>query len=133
MQIAATAKNIRISPQKVRTLVEEIKKMKPQDAIDILGLVNRSAATPLKKTIAAAIANAKHNHALDTNQLVFKSIQIGQGRVLKRFRPVSRGRAHAILKRTSYINVMLEGQETKTNKSNTTNKKEKGDANGPKS
>ena len=118
MEITATAKNIRISPQKVRIVVEEIKKTKPQEAVALLDFVAKSAAQPLKKVIASAIANAKNNLGLDAKTLVFKSIQVGGGRSLKRFRAVSRGRSHAILKRTSHIKVVLVVEKNKTNKSN---------------
>lgn len=121
MQIQATARNIRISPTKVRLVVDQIKKMKPQDSIALLGLVNKSAAIPVKKVIASAIANAKHNQKLDEKSLVIKSIEVNQGRTLKRWQPVSRGRAHSILKRTSHIKVVLETREEKTNTSNKSN------------
>lgn len=137
MEVTATAKNIRISPQKVRLVVDEIKKMKPQEAIEILAHVNKRAALPLKKVMASAIANAKHNFGIDSQTLVIKSISVGNGRMLKRFRPVSRGRAHGILRKTSHITVVLEGQESKTNKPNTLDKSDKkeeaGGYNGPKS
>ena len=125
MQIQATAKNIRISHTKVRLVVDQIKKMKPQDSIALLTLINKSAAVPLKKVIASAIANAKHNQKLDEKSLVFKSIEVNQGRTLKRWQPVSRGRAHSILKRTSHIKVILEAGEDKTNMSNKSKTSEK--------
>lgn len=127
MQVTATAKNIRISPQKVRIVVDQIKKTKPQEAVAILDFVGKSAAKPLKKVIASALANAKNNSGISADTLVFKSIEVGGGRSIRRFRAVSRGRAHAILKRTSHIKVVLVGEKNKTNKSNmssTSNKKE---------
>ena len=137
MEIAATAKNIRVSPQKVRLVVDQIKQMKPQMAITMLGYVNKRAALPIKKVVASALANAKHNFNVDENSLVFKSLQVTEGRRFKRWRPISRGRAHSILKRTSHIKVVLEVKEDKTNspnKSNMSNKKKlKGGQNGSKS
>jgi large subunit ribosomal protein L22 len=139
MEITAQAKNIRISPQKVRIVMDEIKKMKPQEAIDVLALVNKHSAQPLKKVIASALANAKHNFGIEAGSLAFKTLQVGPGRLIKRFRPVSRGRAHAILKRTSHITIVLEGEKAKADKSNKQlvlpqpDKKEKGVKNGTKS
>ena len=137
MQVTAIAKNIRTSPQKVRLVVDQIKKMKPQDAIAILDFTNKRVSLPIKKVMSSAVANAKHNFGIDQNALVIKSIQVTQGPMSKRYRPVSRGRAHSILRRTSHITVVLEGQESKTNKSNTSDKSDKkeeaGGNNGPKS
>lgn len=131
MEVTATAKNIRISPQKVRLVVDQIRKMEPRDAIAILDHVTKSAAIPVKKVIASALANAKNNRKIDETSLFFKSIQVNEGRVLKRWQPVSRGRAHSILKRTSHIKVVLE---TKEEKSNMSDKKEpKGGHHGAKS
>src|SRR3989338_4414431 len=79
-------------------------------ALSILDFTSKSASRPLKKVIASAIANAKNNFGLAEQTLKFKSIFVEKGPVLKRFRPVARGRAHSILKRTSRISVVLEGE-----------------------
>ncbi|KKR78045.1 MAG: 50S ribosomal protein L22 [Candidatus Curtissbacteria bacterium GW2011_GWA1_40_9] len=113
MEIKALANNIRISPQKVRLVVAQIKKMKPQEAIDILEFVPQKAAKPLKKAIGAAIANAKNNFNLDDTTLIFREINVGKGMVFKRYRPISRGRAHSILRQTSNIRIVLSGEKTK--------------------
>ncbi|MCR4324577.1 MAG: 50S ribosomal protein L22 [Candidatus Curtissbacteria bacterium] len=110
MEVIATAKNIRISPQKVSIVTDQIKKVKPADGIAVLDFVDKSAAKPVKKVIASAIANAKNNFNLDEGTLSFKSIIVTKGPVFKRYRAVSRGRAHPILKRTSHIRIVLEGQ-----------------------
>ncbi|OGD97408.1 50S ribosomal protein L22 [Candidatus Curtissbacteria bacterium RIFCSPLOWO2_01_FULL_38_11b] len=137
MEVTATAKNIRVSPNKVRLVVDQIKKMQPNDALRILDFVQKSASLPLKKVIASAIANAKNNHNLKEENLTFTEIQVGLGQVFKRYRPISRGRAHSILKRTSNIRVVLEAKEDKTNtpnKSDVSDKKEpKGGYSGAKS
>lgn len=113
MEVTAIAKNIRISPKKVGLLVAQIKKMKPQQALEILDFTSKSSAKPVKKVIASAIANAKNNLGLDQTSLRFKSITVGKGPVFKRYQPISRGRAHSILKRTSNIKVILEGEQKK--------------------
>ena len=79
MQIAATAKYVRISPEKVRLVVGQIKKMPPASAIKVLNFVPKKAASILKKVIASAIANAKNNYGLREDSLVFKEIQVGKG------------------------------------------------------
>ncbi len=113
MEVTASARNIRISPEKVRLVVDQIKKLSPAKSIAVLGLVNKSSARPLKKVVASAIANAKNNFGLDEQTLTFKSILVGKGRMSKRFQAVARGRAHSILKRTSHITVTLEGEQKK--------------------
>lgn len=111
MQVSATAKNVRVSPQKVKLVVDQIQRMPPEKAITMLSFVNKSAARPLKKVIASAIANAKNNFGV--NDLTFKSILVGKGMVFKRSQPVAKGRPHPILKRTSHITVILEGEQKK--------------------
>lgn len=113
MEITATAKNVRVSPKKVRLVVAQIKKMSPSKAVLLLDFINKSSALPLKKVISSAIANAKNNFGLEEASLAFKSILVGKGIVFKRYQPVARGRAHPILKRTSHIQVILEGEEKK--------------------
>ena len=113
MEVKAIAKNIRISPKKVRLVVDQIKNRKPQDAVKILDFVNKRSAPAVKKAIMSAIANAKNNYALDEGSLVFKQISASKGLMFKRFRPVSRGRVHHILKRASHLTVVLEGEEKK--------------------
>lgn len=113
MQVYAIAKNVRVSPFKARLVVEKIKRMQPAHAVQVLDFVPKAAAKPIKKVVMSAIANAKNNNGLDENSLKFKEIQVGHGITFKRFRPVSRGRAHHILKRTSTIRVVLEGDTSK--------------------
>ena len=111
MEVRAIAKNIRISPKKVRLVVDQIRNKKPQDAVKILDFVNKRSAPAVKKVIMSAIANAKNNYALDEGSLVFKQISASKGLSFKRYRPVSRGRVHHILKRASHLTVVLEGEQ----------------------
>lgn len=111
--VYATGNGLRVSPKKAKLVVDQIKKLPPQDAIKMLDFVNKGSAPLLKKLILSAIANAKNNNGLDENTLKFKEILVGRGMVFKRYRAVSRGRAHHILKRTSNIKVVLEGEQTK--------------------
>lgn len=108
--VKSSAKNVRISSEKVNLVVAQIKKMSPVGATNILNFVTKSSSPVLKKVVASAIANAKNNFHLDENSLVFKELYVTKGPMYKRFQPVSRGRAHTIFKRTSHINVILEGK-----------------------
>src|SRR3989304_10550069 len=113
MEVLAIPKNVRMSPEKVRLVVDQIKKMTPQQAIKILDFVPKKSSLPLKKVITSAIANAKNNFNLSEDSLTFREISVTKGIVFKRFRAVARGRAHPILKRTSHIKVVLEGEQKK--------------------
>lgn len=104
----AQQKYIRISPRKVRLIVNLIRDLSPSEALEQLKFTRKAAALPIAKTIKQAIANATKNANAVESNLKFNSIQIGEGTTLKRWQAVSRGRAHPILKRTSHITVLLE-------------------------
>jgi large subunit ribosomal protein L22 len=108
MQFIAVQKNTRQAPRKVRLVANTIKKMELPKAIEQLAVMERRASTVVLKTLHQAIANAKNNHGVDPSDLVIKEITIGTGPTFKRFRAVSRGRAHGILKRSSHVRVVLE-------------------------
>lgn len=108
MLIKAEQKHIRMSPRKVRLIADSIRGLPVNAAVVTLERINKFAAVPVRKTLSQAIANAVNNHGLKENELTLKSIQVGEGATLKRWQPVSRGRAHAILKRTSHIRIVLE-------------------------
>jgi large subunit ribosomal protein L22 len=113
MEISASANTIRISPRKVRAVAEVIKTLPPKLALAKLMLMPRRAAVPLAKVLKSAIANAEHNGKLTVENLMVKAILVGEGSSLKRWRPVSRGRAHAYKKRTSSIRIVLTGNTQK--------------------
>ena len=102
----STQKFIRMSPTKIRVVVEAIKKMSPEKAVEVLPYVGKRAAEPLQKTIKSAIANARMQGA-KPEELVFKEIQIGEGPRLKRGRAASKGRYHSIVKKMAHIRVVL--------------------------
>lgn len=113
MEIIATQKFVRMSPQKLRLVVRVVKEIKdPDKLLAYLELIKKRAAGPILKTVKQALGNAKNNLRL-IDKLKVKEIQIGEGPRLKRFRAGSRGIARPILKRTSHIRVVLESQEDK--------------------
>ena len=107
MEVKAEAKYIRISPRKVRLVVNAIRGLTPQKALTYLKFVNKSGAVPISKVIKSAMANAQNNFGLKPEDLKFKKIRVESGPTLKRWQAVSRGRAHSIMKRTSHIKVIL--------------------------
>lgn len=62
------------------------------------------------KVVASAVANAVHNDSQDHTMLMISSVSITQGLVYRRINPISRGRAHRILKRTSHVDLSLSAQ-----------------------
>mgnify|MGYP000471043569 CR=1 FL=1 len=107
METKATAKHIRMSPKKVRLVVDVIRGKEVNKALAQLNFINKKAVKPVKKVVESAIANAQHNYDLDKNNLYIKEICVDKGRTLYRYTPRALGRATPIRKRTSHINVTL--------------------------
>lgn len=110
-QAQAVMKYIRISPQKVRSVANEIRGKGVREAVGILTFTPRKAAGFLKKTVNSAISNAENNLNLNKDALYISEIYIDEGPTLKRFRPRARGSADRILKRTSHITVVVRERE----------------------
>ncbi|HIX06928.1 MAG TPA: 50S ribosomal protein L22 [Candidatus Borkfalkia faecipullorum] len=106
----ATARHIRMSPYKVRRALALIRGKSVNEAAAILEYANIVSAEPVKKVLLSAAANAEHNFGMDRGDLVVSEAFADQGPTLKRMNPVSKGRAHSILKRTSHITVILDVQ-----------------------
>ena len=111
MLIKAEQKFLRMSPRKLRLVAESLRGIKsPALALEYLEAMQKTAALPIAKAIKTAVANAKNNMKLSEDTLKIKSLEINDGPSYKRFRPVSRGQAHAIKKYTSHIRVVLEAE-----------------------
>lgn len=109
--VTAHQKFIRQTPQKLRLVADMIRKLRPATAMVQLEVSTKKAAGEIAKVVNQAIKNATNNSGLKPETLKFKEIQIMEGPTYKRWNPVSRGRAHKILKRTSHIKVVLEGEK----------------------
>lgn len=107
MEARAVAKYIRMSPQKVRLVVDLVRGKKIEDARQILLFTRKYAAGPVSKVLNSALANAKQNPNMDENILYVKEIFVDPGPSLKRWRARAQGRAAAIKKRMSHITVIL--------------------------
>lgn len=107
MQAAAHARHIRISPRKVKLVLDLIRGKQVGEAIAILRHTPKSASPILEKLLNSAIANAEHNNSLDPNKLVISEAYANQGPTMKRFRPRAMGRASRINKRTSHITIVV--------------------------
>ncbi|GCD93905.1 50S ribosomal protein L22 [Embleya hyalina] len=111
MEARAQARYIRVTPMKARRVVDLIRGMNAAEAQAVLRFAPQAASEPVGKVLDSAIANAGHNHNLDTNNLYVSSAYVDEGPTLKRFRPRAQGRAYRIRKRTSHITVVVAEKE----------------------
>ena len=107
MQTTAKLNHLRQSPRKVRLVANAIRGLDISAAQDKLRLMNRGAAPILLKLLKSAAANAKNNFDLAQDNLFIKEIKVNEGQTLKRWMPRAFGRASAIGKRTSHIDLIL--------------------------
>ena len=112
MQIRAVAKDTRVSPRKVRLLVDMVRGKKVDEALTMLRFTTSPTAQVVAKVIKSAAANAESNFQMSTSDLKIVRIFADEARTLKRFRPRSRGRVSPILKRSSHITVIVAEQES---------------------
>lgn len=104
----AVAKYIRISPYKVRIVLDIIRGKGYTEAAAILENTTKAAAPAILKVLNSAAANAENNLNMARSDLYVAECFCDQGPTLKRIQPVSKGRAHRINKRTSHITVVLD-------------------------
>lgn len=107
MEVKATAQQVRISANKVRQVLALIRGKKASDALLVLKCTPNRGARCVEKVLKSAIANADHNFGLDMDKLMVKKATADQGSYMKRFRPVSMGRAHAYRHHTCHITVAV--------------------------
>jgi large subunit ribosomal protein L22 len=111
MQAKAVAKYVRISPRKVRQVVNVIRGKKVNEALAILNFIPNGSRVDVAKVLKSAVANAEHNYDMNVNDLVITEIFVDQGPTIKRIRPRAMGRADQIRKRTSHITVVVGEKE----------------------
>src|SRR4030042_5345341 len=110
MQIKTYQKTIRISPRKLKTMITTIKGMDLAAIQNTLPFTAKRSARILAKVLKQAAANAKIKEP-DLKRWSLVSIQALKGPTSKRFKAVSRGRAHSIMKRTSHLRIVMETHE----------------------
>lgn len=113
MKVQASAKMQRISPRKVRLVLDAVRGMSAAEAERALMSMNKKGARIVLKLLKSAVANADHNFNIDTKTLVISSLMANEGPTMKRYRPRAFGRATMIRKRTSHIHIELEGEPKK--------------------
>ena len=107
-QITAQLNYLRISPRKVRAVVELLKGLDVDSAQAQLRYLTKRSAKPLNKLLNSAVANARNNFGLDKNYLYIKEITVNEGMKLKRFKPKGFGLAMPIQRKTSHVKVVLD-------------------------
>jgi large subunit ribosomal protein L22 len=108
LQVRAISKYVQGAPIKMRRVVNSVRGMRAQKALEVLALLPQAAARPVWKTVKSALANAEQNYALDAEDMVVAQIMVDEGPRMRRFRAGARGRYKPIKKRYSHITVVLE-------------------------
>ena len=107
MEVKARLKHLKMSPRKVRLVVDVVRDMEVNKALDQLRFVNKKASRPIEKLMLSCIANAENNYDLSKDNLFVKEIKVTEGPTLHRWMPRAFGRATPIRKRTSHVDVVL--------------------------
>jgi len=103
----AVAKFIRISPRKIRQVIDLIRGKDVKEAMAILKYTPKRASVPVAKVVKSAAANAEHNYDMDGDSLFVAACYVDQGSTLKRWQPRAMGRADVLRHRTSHITVIV--------------------------
>jgi large subunit ribosomal protein L22 len=104
----AIARQVRMSPTKIRRVVDQIRGMDVEDALNTCTFAPQAASEPVYKVIASAASNAEQTENLKRADLYVSQAFVDQGITIRRIRPRARGSASRILKRSSHITVVVE-------------------------
>lgn len=111
MEAIAKTKYLRMSPIKMRRVLDLVRGMNVEEALNLLHFTRKNAAEPIAKTIQAAYANLgsrEEGERINMTEVYIKTAFVDGGATLKRFRPMSMGRAGKIRKRTSHLTIIVE-------------------------
>ena len=111
MEARAYLRGLRITPRKVKIVLDLIRNKPVGTAVGILMNTPKAASEPLLKLVKSAAAHAENNHGMDPSKLYVKECFVGPARVMKRMMPRARGSADVILKRSSNITMVLAEKE----------------------
>ena len=106
-EVKAIARYIRMSPFKVRRVLDQIRGRSYREALIILEFMPYRACDPVLKVLRSAAANAEHNEGIDRASLIVSTAFADQGPVFKRYQPRAQGRAYQIRKPTCHITVAV--------------------------
>ena|SRR3989344_4874381 len=105
--VKAQLNNVRLSPRKVRLVVNVVKGKNALKALEQLEFISRRPADPLVKLLKSALANAENNFNMVRSNLYIQEFYVDEGTKLKRYRPKAFGRAGEIQKKTSHVHLVL--------------------------
>jgi large subunit ribosomal protein L22 len=108
MESQAITKYVRLSPRKVRLVVDQIRGKGVEEALNILKFVSKRSAGIVAKTLRTAVANAENTQSVDVDRLYVKQVKVDEGGIWKRQTPRAQGRATRIRKRLSHITIVLD-------------------------
>ncbi len=108
----AILRHARISPRKVKIVLDLIRGKDVEMAMAILKNTNKSASEYLIKLLKSAVANAENNFSLDASKLYVSECYVCPGPTLKRMMPRAKGSANRILKRTSHVTLAVKERDT---------------------
>lgn len=111
MEVKAKARFIRMSPRKIRLVIDMIRGLSVNQARLQLHVMKKAAAEPVEKLLESAVANAEHNFQLKAQDLYIKQIIADGGPTLDRWRARAFGRAASIRRRTTHISITLEPRQ----------------------
>mgnify|MGYP001613160835 CR=1 FL=1 len=114
IEVRASLRYLRMSAKKVRLVINAIKGLPINEALNRLQLINKLATREVGKLVRSAVANAEHNFKLNKDDLYIKSAVANQGPSLHRWIPAAFGSAHPIIKRSCHIEVVLAVNSAKT-------------------
>ena len=107
MQVSATLRHARISPQKCRLVADMVRGQPVGRALAVLAYTPKKGARIVRKVLESAIANAEHNLEADIDTLSVARIEVDAAPVAKRFHARAKGRGNRIIKRLSHIRVIV--------------------------
>lgn len=125
MEYTHIQKNVQNSPRKVRLVADMVRRMDPDQAVEVLEFTQKNAALPLLKAIKTAMANASGKEGLS-----FKKLEVNEGMKLKRYKvgTAGRGRGRPFQRRWSHIKIVLtdgiQHQERRVSQSTSNNSKD---------
>jgi large subunit ribosomal protein L22 len=111
IEIRAIAKNVRMTPRKVRLVGAAVKGKRLSEAVAMLRFMPHRASTPVLKAVKSAAANAENNFDLDPNDLYVANVIADPAASLRRYRAKARGRVGPLRKHSSHITVVVKERE----------------------
>ncbi|HAE14353.1 MAG: 50S ribosomal protein L22 [Chitinophagales bacterium] len=108
------------SPRKARLVIDSIRGLDIDKALNILRFTNKSAAAPVEQVLRSAINNWEQKYGMDAaeNNLYVKSCFIDGGKTMRRYLPAPHGRAYRMRKRTNHITIVVASRNEQQNDSN---------------